>query len=376
MAKPKKSNRRTREGSSSSAPTKSAEPATRWRVVGAISAAIAMLAAATCVLFYAHYNAWSGAPVLKENQSITLIIPHDTAWPGVLELMHEQGLITRPRYFDFWARRRELPRHVKAGNYSLTGPLSLEQLDETLRQGGATEDVLLTIPEGFNIFHIADRVEALGLCGRAAFLDAVRDKELLREHDIPGESFEGYLFPDTYRIAKGSTPRQIVETLHAQWEKNWQEIVDAHPDALKEMEDTHALTMHDIVILASIVERETNYEPELGLVARVFLNRLEKDMRLQTDPTCVYGEETYDKIPAPKYCKNKLNRYSTYMIDGLPPGPISNPGKAALQASLIPTKGKDAERYLFFVARRDGTGAHHFTKTFKEHKQAIKKYLK
>ena len=181
MAKPKKSNRRTREGSSSSAPTKSAAPATRWRVVGAISAAIAMLATATCVLFYAHYNAWSGAPVLKENQSITLIIPHDTAWPGVLELMHEQGLITRPRYFDFWARRRELPRHVKAGNYSLTGPLSLEQLDETLRQGGATEDVLLTIPEGFNIFHIADRVEALGLCGRAAFLDAVRDKVMIND---------------------------------------------------------------------------------------------------------------------------------------------------------------------------------------------------
>lgn len=346
------------------------------RLVGAISAGAAVVVIVTCVLFMAHYNAWSDAPVLEDGERITLIIPHNTAWPGVVELMREQGMIARPRYFDFWARRRDLPKHVKAGNYALSGPLALEDLDRILREGGATEDVLLTIPEGFNIFHIADRVESLGLCGRDAFLAAARDEELLREHDIPGESFEGYLFPDSYRIGKGATPRQIVQTLHAQWDKNWDEIVAKHPGALEKMENEHALTRHDIVILASIVERETNYAPELGLVARVFLNRLERDMRLQTDPTCVYGDETYDKIPAPKYCKNPLNRYSTYIIDGLPPGPISNPGKEALEASLVPATGKDAERYLFFVARRDGTGAHHFTATFKEHKAAIRKYLK
>ncbi|CAN0576160.1 unnamed protein product [Laminaria digitata] len=142
------------------------------------------------------------------------------------------------------------------------------------------------------------------------------------------------------------------------------------------MTNTHAFTAHDVVILASIVERETNHDPERDLVARVFLNRLERDMRLQTDPTCVYGEETYDKIPSPTYCKNPLNRYSTYIIDGLPPGPISNPGLASLKASLIPANSDDARRYLFFVAKRDGSGAHHFTRTFAEHREAIKKYLK
>lgn len=351
-------------------------PASKLRIAGAVLGAASIVLVLTFSLFWAHYSAWSGAPVLEEGESTTLIIPHNTAWPGVVKLMHQQGVITRPRYFDFWARQRELPPHVKAGTYALTGPLILEQLDTMLREGGSTDGVSLTIPEGFNIYRIADRVEALGLCSRAAFLDAARDKALLELHDIPGESFEGYLFPDTYQVEKGITPTQLIEKLHAQWHTNWEELKASHPEALEAMTQAHALSEHDLVILASLIERETAHDPERGLVARVFLNRLEKEMRLQTDPTCVYGEETYDKIPSPRYCKDPRNRYSTYVIDGLPPGPIANPGLPSLQAALLPTDSSEARRLLFFVARRDGSGGHHFTRTFKEHKEAIKKFLR
>lgn len=342
----------------------------------ALLGAAAILASLVLGMLGAHYRAWAGAPVLGPEASVTVVIPHDTAWPGVVARMAEQGVIRRPRYFDFWARRRGLPAEVKAGTYELEGPMRLERLDELLRQGGSVEQVTLTIPEGFTIFHIADRLEALGLANRRDFLRAARSEELLRRFDLPGESFEGYLFPDTYRIRQGATPEQILVTLHEQWLREWGELVEAHPGALDAMASEHGLRRHDVIILASIIERETNHAPELPLIARVFLNRLDRDMRLQTDPTCVYGEETYREIPHPRYCRDELNRYSTYVIEGLPPGPISNPGRASLAAALQPAQGEQARRYIFFVARRDGTGAHHFTATYKEHKAAIERYLK
>jgi len=226
------------------------------------------------------------------------------------------------------------------------------------------------------IFHIAERLEALQVCSRQAFLDAARDPRLLHEHDVPGESFEGYLFPDTYEMDRGTSATDIVVRLHEKWESEWAKIEEARPDAIGAMKTQYGLSAHDVVTLASIVVKETNHDPERPTVARVFLNRIQRGMKLQTDPTCVYGEETFRDVPSPGACKDKLNRYSTYVIEGLPPGPISNPGRASLEAALSPDKGKDAREYLFFVAKRDGTGAHFFSKTYEEHKRAIDRYLR
>lgn len=362
---------------SSTSKIETVEVEVSWlRRLGLIALAIGLIAALIGGIGALHYRAYLRAPVVADGRVMTVVIPHDTAWPQVVELLADQGVVTNPRYFDVWARSVGLPADVKAGTYIFEGPIMLPDLDTRLREGGAVEDVEMTIPEGYTIFHIADRVDAIGLANRDAFLDAARDGALLAELDVPGESFEGYLFPDTYRFRQGATPTEIIGKMHARFEQVWGELRQQHPEALDALATDHALRMHDVVILASIIERETNYDPERDVIARVFLNRLERDIRLQTDPTCVYGEETYREVPHPRFCKDKLNRYSTYVIDGFPPGPISNPGRASLAAALTPATSEASASYIFFCAKRDGSGAHHFSATYKEHLRAVKKFLK
>lgn len=320
-------------------------------------------------------NAFLNRPVVDPNQTRQLIIPEGTSWPGVVKILRDEGFISRPLYFEVWARQHQLPQNVKAGRFQLTGPVSLQQLAEHLQKGGEAEEISLTVPEGFSIFLIADRIDAAGIASRAEFLRAARDPEALKAAGIPGESFEGYLFPDTYRFFTGVSASEIIQTLHKRHLKVWNELLAAHPGALEQAARLK-LSNHDLVTLASLVEKESSANAERPLIARVFLNRLQKNMRLQTDPTCVYAEDTYRAVPHPKYCKDPLNRYSTYVIDGLPPGPIANPGRSSLVAALKPDTSPEAQEFLFFVARRDGSGRHHFTKTYDEHRQAVRQFLK
>src|SRR5690554_4760390 len=325
---------------------------------------------------WAHYQSYISAPVLPAGKTKTLVIPRGSAWPQVVEILHAEHLIRRPAYFEYWARRRHLPSAVKAGSFELVGPLSLVELAETLREGGRFDETTVTFPEGLTIFHLADLVEKLGLADREAFLRAARDKTALAQAGIQGESFEGYLFPDTYRFRKGTLAHEIIARLHQRWVTMWDILSEDHADTMAALAENYDFERRDFVTLASLVQRETSLASESDTIARVFLNRIDRGMRLQTDPTCVYGEQTYREIPHPKYCKDPMNRYSTYIIDGLPPGPIANPGKTSLEAALNPSQAPEDMEYLFFVARRDGSRGHHFTKTFSAHKQAIRRYLR
>ncbi len=355
---------------------KSKKPSLKAQLLLALVTFVAVCALLGSAALGIHYYAWTSTALLDESDAVTLVIPDNTTWDGVVEILADHGLVTRPLYFQLWARNRELPPNVKSGAYLFQGPLSLEDLDRALRKGGAVEEVSLTVPEGFTIFHIADRVERIGLASRASFLAAARDPEALQEAGIQGESFEGYLFPDTYRFVKGTPADLIVQKLHDRHTEVVAELSTAHPDAIETLGSKYAFDMHSIVTMASIVEKESSGTSEQPIIARVFYNRLDRDMKLQTDPTCVYGEQTYKEVPHPRYCKDPLNRYSTYVIEGLPPGPISNPGRGALEAALQPDESEDARAYLFFVARRDGSRGHHFSKTYREHKAAIRKFLK
>jgi UPF0755 protein len=334
------------------------------------------LAMAVLGAVYLHYHAYIGEPVLEAGETKTLVIPRSTAWPRVVDILERDRLVTRPAYFEYWARRRHLPAAVKAGTFELVGPLSLEELAAKLREGGRFDETTVTFPEGLSIFHLADLVEKLGLVDRSAFLRAARDEEALAEAGLEAESFEGYLFPDTYRFRKGTSAAEIVAKLHARWRVMWAALSEKHADSMARVAEKFDFDVKDFVTLASIVQRETSLASESPVIARVFYNRLERDMRLQTDPTCVYGPETYDEVPTPEHCKDPLNRYSTYVIDGLPPGPISNPGEASLEAVLDPSANPEAKEYLFFVARRDGSRGHYFSETYAEHKRAIRRYLR
>ncbi len=366
-----------RDKTSSGRGATAAQPAAAplWRRALTHALAIALLIFTLLGILALHYQATVSRAVLVPDETRTVVIPRDMPWPQIVASLKAQGLVSRPLYFELWARRQGLPSQVRAGTYQLTGPLDWQGLGVALRRGGQLDDASVTLLEGWTIFHIADRLESKGLVNRQAFLAAARDPALMAELKIPGESVEGYLAPDTYQLAKGQTPQQIIRRLHQQWRARWERVVAERPEALARMRRDYELDEAQLVILASLVQRESHHAPEQPIIARVFLNRLSKPMRLQTDPTCVYGEQTYREVPSPARCKDPLNRYSTYRIDGLPPGPIGNPGADALRAALSPSDDPAAKRYLFFVARRDGAPGHQFSETFEAHRAAIRQHL-
>lgn len=350
----------------------------RWRTAAWLATALLFALATAAAGLYAHYRTVIARPLLAEGASeVTVVIPKNTAWPGVVERLGAAGVVERPLYFQLWARRRGLPPEVRAGTYHFAGPLSREQLAASLRRGGSVQEIEVTIPEGFTIFDIADRLAEQRVVGRDEFLRAARDERALEEAGLEeAESFEGYLFPDTYRFRQGTDAPAIVARMHARFEKIWTELGAKRAASLARVREAFELDRHDLVTLASLVEREAIVDAERPRIGRVFLNRLERGMRLQTDPSCVYGPETYREVPSPKRCHDRLNRYSTYVIDGLPPGPIANPGRASLAAVMAPEEGAEAREWLYFVARQDGSGRHHFSRTYREHRRAIRRYLK
>lgn len=320
---------------------------------------------------------WSRAELLPAGQTREVTIPAGASWRATLDALDRAGVLAgRAVYADARGRLDDVPAHVRAGTLTLTGPLDWAGLTRALRRGGrGGADV--TIPEGWTIFHIAARMEAQGITSRQAFLDAARDRAAMTAAGLPAtaESFEGYLWPDTYQLNPNTPAPRVVARLHARWQAQWRALQAEHPDALAAYRRVHGMTPHQVLTLASLVERESAHAPERPIIARVFLNRLRQKMRLQTDPTCVYREDLYQEKPSPQTCKDATSRYSTYVIDGLPPGPIASSGRAALAATLVPSQDPAHRALLYFVARRDGSGAHVFSRTHAEHRAAIKAHL-
>jgi UPF0755 protein len=320
-----------------------------------------------------HYREFEERPLLEQGDQVVLVIPPNTSWPQVVARVTEAGLIENDRYFDFWGRRTGLSEQVRAGTFRLDGPLSLDDLATALRRGGLAEEVALTFPEGLTIFHVADRLEAAGIGSRDEVLELARDPERFGVEGV--ETLEGYLFPDTYRFAVGASAEQVIARMVRRFEDVSGPLFEENREVLEQLSETYEMSPHQVVILASLIERETGVTDERDLISRVFYNRLDRGMRLETDPTCVYGESTYLEVPRPTHCRDPQNPYSTYVIHGLPPGPIASPGRASLLAALRPSEEEEAFEYLFFVARRDGTGSHYFSRTYDEHRQAIRRFL-
>lgn len=349
---------------------KESEPnAPLWaRLVVGITLFCVLLGLMGVALVGADYARWQSQPAYAFDEPRTVVVPTGTNWSEVVRILSDAGVVERPRYFDFWARRAELPTRVKAGTFIFEGSATLDALAAQLAEGGRVDEVEVTIPEGFNIWGIAGRLEKAGLVSAADFLDAATDPDALAAAEIDADSFEGYLFPDTYRFSAGTSAAELVDRLHRRWRDVW--------DALEVPGEVHGLRNDELVTLASIVEKETGLAAERPLIARVFLNRLDRGMPLQSDPTCVYSAQRWTATPTRQDCRDPLNRYSTYVVKRLPPGPIANPGRAALKAVIEPDATEEGADYLYFVAKRDGTGAHQFSTTLSEHNRAVRKYLK
>jgi UPF0755 protein len=269
------------------------------------------------------------------------------------------GLIQSPLKFRLFARLNGAHRRIKAGEYQLFGTMTPRQILVTLVEGKVLH-YRVTIPEGYTLRQIAQAVAQAGFGDAPTFYRLAMDPALVRAENLTGQTLEGYLFPDTYYFPRGFAQVKIIGAMV-------QRFRDAISDEWRARADELGLTLHQVVTLASIIEKETGDPAERPLIASVFHNRLKKGMRLETDPTVIYGIEDFDGNLTRKHLRTPTP-YNTYLIKGLPPGPIASPGQAALEAALYPA---DTD-FLFFVSRKDRT--HQFSKNLPDHQKAVRKY--
>jgi UPF0755 protein len=267
------------------------------------------------------------------------------------------------------------------GAHLLTDDLTPVEVLRRLGRLSSRSRVDVLIPEGFNRFQIGERLDAMRVCGKAAWATAVMDKATLSRLSIPGDSAEGYLFPAKYDLFLDSDPTALVTQFVVESRKRYAAVRARHADAVTSLEQKLGFHDHEVITLASVVQREAAKADELPLVASVFLNRLSdptfKPARsLQSDPTAAYGCLVQPELAScaspdgrvtPEMLRDVENPYNTYRHPGLPKGPISNPGVLAVEAVLAPA----TTDFLFFVAR--GDGRHTFSRTLEEHEKAIPK---
>lgn len=321
----------------------------------------ALLVAAGAAAYGYHRMQWLDAPLAAEGGTARFEIPPGAGFKAIVARLADEGIVDDPLVFELYGRYREVGTRIKAGRYEVDLTQTPRELLAALEAGTLPPSVRITIPEGHNRWQIADSLAAAGLVDRAEFLARVEREDL-----------EGRLFPDTYELHPDASLDTVIATLTRRFDQIWTAVLAAAPPAAR---PTTPEAIREVLILASLIEKEARTARDRRLVSRVFHNRVARGMKLQTDPTCVYGAEIYREVPHPRFCRDPESRYSTYVIDGLPPGPIANPGRDALAAALAPADDPQAAKLLYFVARRDGTGEHHFSETLAEHQRAVRRYL-
>ena len=316
----------------------------------------------SCILFTAIFLglifSYYIKPLDPEGSVRIFVVPEGWTLKDVALELEQKEIIRSKSAFRVLARARGDGRQIRAGEYNLGPHMSPESILERLTKGEVITHAV-TIPEGYTAEQIGFLLEKNGMAEKKAFMALFNDKSFIEEHNLPGPTLEGYLYPDTYQFARGVTARRIAETMILRF---WDVF-----EPLKERAALREMCIRDVVTLASIVEKETGRADERPIIASVFLNRLKRGMRLETDPTVIYGINNFNGNLTKKDLRTKTP-YNTYRIKGLPPGPIANPGKESLRAVLYPS---DTD-FLFFVSRNDGS--HHFSKTLSEHNRAVKKY--
>lgn len=273
--------------------------------------------------------------------------------------LSREGLISDARLFHYYAKYTDKMDKIKAGAYLIQPGQHMGEILDTLVDGVPIL-TSVTIPEGKNLYEVGRILEEKKIVSYEDFVKEAKDNKWTEELGIDAPSLEGYLFPDTYKFAPGTPAPTVIRTMIELFK---QKVAGLDFSSAK-------LSKHEVIVLASIVEKETGAKFERDTIAGVYLNRLKKRMRLQADPTTIYGIwENYTGNLKKKHLLEKT-AYNTYKIPGLPLGPIANPSLAAIKAVLNPEK----HEYIFFVSKNDGT--HIFTETYKEHLKAVEHWQK
>lgn len=278
---------------------------------------------------------------------------------SVAELLTERRLIGNPLYFRLMGQWSGKDQKIKPGLYIFhTAMRPMDILDMLVLGKIAQKEII--IREGLAVREIAKILYQAGLGSEEDFLTAASDPIILHEFGIGAESLEGYLFPDTYFIAEGASSEDIIKQMVGRFKSRFNALVE-------KKEISSELSQREIVILASIIDKETSSGDERPIISAVFHNRLRQGIRLQSDPTVIFGIPNFNGNITRKNLMTP-SPYNTYLIPGLPPGPIGNPGEAALAAAMNPAEVD----YIYFVSKNNGT--HYFSKTLDEHNNAVNKY--
>jgi UPF0755 protein len=299
-------------------------------------------------------------PADKTGGEQTIIVSEGMSLQEVAAKLESKEIIKSRTVFMVWARLMRYSRMIKAGEYRLSPKMAPIRIMEILTKG-LIITYPVTLPEGLSLYQIAGILSERGLIDRKQFISIAESGDYIKTLGIKAPSLEGYLYPDTYQFARGLSAGTIIDTMI----NRFMDVVRP----LREQVKASNMKLEEIITLASIVEKETGKAEERPVIASVFLNRLSKKMRLESDPTVIYGIKDFSGNLTRKDL-NTPTPYNTYVIRGLPPGPIANPGIESISAVLNPAETD----YLYFVSKNDGS--HHFSRTLQEHNKAVTIYQK
>jgi UPF0755 protein len=311
------------------------------------------------VTWYAHRSLDLPAQEIETHRVV--VIPPDASFRTVADLLADKGLLVSPFWFRVLGKVQGAERKIQPGEYDFHTRMRPPEILDALIKGKVIQYSVL-VPEGFTAAQVAALLNDAGLADPTAIMRLVRDPAFVKSLGIDAATLEGYLYPDTYIFPRHTRPEEILKTMVAKFHQVFTPEVKARASELN-------MSRHEVVTLASIIEKETGQEDERPLIAAVFQNRLKKKYPLQSDPTVIYDIPNFDGNLTRAQLTTSTP-FNTYMHAGLPPGPIANPGIKSIMAALHPAPVD----YLYFVSKNDGS--HQFSSTLKQHNEAVHHYQK
>jgi|HigsolmetaAR203D_1030402.scaffolds.fasta_scaffold01152_20 UPF0755 protein len=349
------------------------EPIPKWKITMTVILSLLFLMAAGAggVLLYV----WNGLKPASPGEPVQIEIPKGTSANRTAELLEQHGIIRNAFLFKYYLQLKDEGDHFQAGLYEMAPGMTNDEIIAMLNEGRTVKPPTFrfTIPEGYTLERIADKLASEGLVDKAKFLELADSAEARKwssaAASVPEDEnlihpLEGYLFPETYEMETGSTEADILKRMMAELDRKLDQLPEGWQDLLEERD----MTLHDLLTVASLIEREVAVAEERPIVASVIYNRLAKGMPLQVDATVLYAlGGTKDRVLDEDLEID--HPYNTYKIPALPPGPIASPSLASIQAALEP---EDTE-YLYYVTKKDGSRTHLFAKTLQEHQRNIRR---
>lgn len=320
---------------------------------------ISFMMAAIIFLFFSSFYQFLYMPPAAEKTEKIIDVAEGMSFRAIADLLKRERLITYKNYFILLGRHTLLDRRVMAGEYALNTRMLPEEI-LTIFKNGKILQYEVTIPEGYTARQIARLLSEKNLTDYTIFMNLIYNRDFAESLGVDSPTLEGYLFPETYQFPKRIKAEEIISNMV-------KKFLNAYTPDLLERARLLRMTTNEVVTLASIIEKETSSRSERALVSAVFHNRLRKGIPLQSDPTVIYALPNFSGNLTKADLKIK-SAYNTYRRKGLPPGPISNPGRESIIAALYPLRVD----YLYFVSKNDGT--HYFSNSLSEHSRAVRLY--